>query len=444
MEISLSRYGAASTHPSPANRLMTEFARGFRDGIDINLGVGYVNEQTIPVPCLVEALEAVARDGVAYRQAFNYGVPAGSANLIAAIRSFLLRNRIGRLDAATLDRNRLIIGACGASSLLDGIADVLAPGIVVTSDPRYYIYADALERKGIEVLAVPEDEEGIQLEALNRKLHALGDRARQISFFYIVTVNNPSCTILSNERRQALYDVAARLSRRQGRRIPIFFDLAYELLLHDPNAEPMVSILPLDDLGIAYEIGTLSKVIAPAMRIGYLLGPDGPFLAALVEKTSDSGFSAPVFVQEMAGYLLDRHIEEQLRTVNAGYREKALAVRAGIEEHLGPFLAECRGGSAGFYYYLTLRDIETHSQSPFFRASTRTTGDPAIDGPADNPRPRMIYIPGEVCVQPGGDLAEKGRRQMRLSYGFEDAGTIVKALGMMREAIETLPVAVPG
>jgi GntR family transcriptional regulator/MocR family aminotransferase len=437
MEISLSRYGAASTRPSPASRLMTEFARGFRDGIDINLGVGYVNERTIPVACLVEAMQAVARDGATYRQAFNYGGPAGSANLTAAIRGFLLRNRIGGLDTATLGRNRLIIGACGASSLLDGIAEVLPPGVVVTSDPSYYIYTDALVRRGFELLAVPEDAEGIALEPLERKLHALGGRAREISFFYVVTVNNPSCTILSNARRRALYELAARLSREQNRCIPIFFDLAYELLVHDPAAPAMESVLPADDLGIAYEIGTLSKVIAPAMRIGYLLGPPGGFLTAMVEKTSDSGFSAPLFVQEMAGRLLERQIEEQLRAVNAGYREKALAVRAGIAEHLGPWVEECRGGSAGFYYYLTLAGIETHRESPFFRAVT-------VEGAAESPHAKVIYIPGEICVQPGGDLADKGRRQMRISYGFEQAETTVKALGLMREAIVSVRGATTG
>jgi DNA-binding transcriptional MocR family regulator len=329
------------------------------------------------------------------------------------------------LDAATLDRKRLIIGPCGATSLLDALAEVLAPGIVVTSDPMYYIYADALERKGFEVLAVPEDGEGISLEALDRKLHALGERARDISFFYAVTVNNPSCTILSNARRRALYDAVAALSRRQGRRIPIFFDLAYEWLLHDPRVEAPASVLPHDDLDIAYEIGTLSKVIAPALRIGYLLGPDGPFLQAMIQKTSDAGFSAPPFVQEMAGYLLDQRIEGQLRSVNAGYREKALAVRAGIEEQLGPHLAECRGGSAGFYFYLTMRTVETHSASPFFRA--------LADAPSG--RPRVIYIPGEYCVHPRGDLAELGRRQLRLSYGFESAGAILRALAVMREVM---------
>ena len=113
----------------------------------------------------MEALQAVGRDGVKYRQAFNYGSPVGSANLIGSIRRFLATMKIGQLDEATIERNRLAIGACGATSILDGLAQVLPPGIVVTSDPTYYIYADVLERKGFEILPVPEDAEGMDVKS---------------------------------------------------------------------------------------------------------------------------------------------------------------------------------------------------------------------------------------------------------------------------------------
>jgi GntR family transcriptional regulator/MocR family aminotransferase len=417
---------------------MSAFVADFREGVDIDLGVGYVNEKTIPIPLLAEAMQAVAGDPVAYRQAFNYGGPHGSPNLLAAIRRFLARPGIEGLDEATLERKRMIIGPCGATSILEGLADILAPGIVVTSDPMYYIYSDALERKGFQMLAVPEDHEGIGLEPLERKLSALGNRAEEISFFYVVTVNNPSCTILSNSRRRALYEIAARVSREQNRAIPIVFDLAYELLLHDPATARFESVLPLDDLDIAYEIGTLSKILAPSLRIGYLLGPPGPLMEAMTQKTSDAGFSAPVFVQEMAGYMIDRHVDEQLRAVNAGYRRKALAVRAAIERELGEFLSEYRGGSAGFYFYLTFRDIETQPGSLFFRILSRTTGEPEIDGPPEARLPRVSYIPGTYCVHPRGDLAAAGRRQLRLSYAFEDESRILDALKLMRKAAQTV------
>lgn len=435
MDLRLSAYGRSSAEPSPVNRLMENFASDFRDGVDINLGVGYVNEKTIPVASFMEAMHAVANDPTKYRQPFNYGGPAGSANLVGSLRRFLAEMRIGGLDEATIANRRLIVGPCGATSILDGLADVIAPGIVVTSDPMYYIYCNALERKGFEVLAVPEDEEGIDVAALERRLRALGSNTGRIAFFYAVTVNNPSCTILSNRRRRELLQMAVRLSREQGRRIPVFYDLAYELLLHDPKAEPLLSVLPEDDLGIVYEIGTLSKVLAPGLRIGYLLGPDGPLMNAMVQKTSDTGFSAPLFVQEMAGYLLDRHVAGQLRAVNAGYREKAVAVREGIERSLGPALEDCRGGSAGFYFYLTFRDVETHPSSPFFQFLTRTTGNTAIDGRPGNLLPRVMYIPGEYCVHPRGDLAERGKRQLRLSYGYEDVPVIRRALEWMRDAL---------
>ena len=74
--------------------MMAAFAGSFRDGVDINLGVGYVNEKTIPVALLNEAMQAVAGDGVKYRQAFNYGGPDGSANLIARCAGSCCRHRL--------------------------------------------------------------------------------------------------------------------------------------------------------------------------------------------------------------------------------------------------------------------------------------------------------------------------------------------------------------
>ncbi|RKU31846.1 hypothetical protein C6497_00770 [Candidatus Poribacteria bacterium] len=434
-EVSLSDYGKASSVPSAVNRMMTDFAVGFRDGYDINLGVGYVNETTIPRQQIQTACEAVLANPEKYRASLNYGGAQGSPNLIESIKRYHIDNRIGGINRDIFNDNDIVIGANGATSLLDSITHLLPSGIVFTADPMYYIYCNDLDRKGFKIIAIPEDSEGIQTDLLRNKLKGLGRAKEEIRFFYVVTVNNPSCTILSNNRKRELVEIATELSCELNRKIPIFFDNAYRDLIHDSSVEPMESALCYDDLGIVYEIGTMSKILAPGLRIGYMIGPKGDFINSIIQRTSDIGFSAPLINQEIASYLLDNGIERQIEYVNSGYQRKAKQVKTWIEELLGEYVQTCSGGSAGFYYYLTLLNITTDSTSDFFRLLTRTTGSEEIDGPKQNPHPKVIYIPGQHCVHPSGDMVEIGKHQFRISYGFEELPQIHAALKYMASAI---------
>ena len=433
-EILLSEYGNTSSIPAPVNRMMAAFAEDFRPDKDINLGVGYVNEETIPRELMLTAMREVLSHPERYPTAFNYGRSKGSQQLIDSIKKFYIKNGIGGLTEEILDKKEIIIGPNGSTSLLEGIAHVLEPGIVITSDPMYYIYCNYLERHGFEIVTVPEDGEGIRTDVLQRKIQDLDRKKRDVRFMYIVTINNPTSTILSNTRRAELIQIAVRLSHEVGRKIPLFLDKAYENLVHDKTVPELQSGFLFDENNLVYEIDSLSKILAPALRIGFMIGNDGPFLRAMIQKTSDVGFSAPLITQEIASFLLDHHISEQIERVNIGYRIKAQKVRNWINGKLDNKIIDCTGGQAGFYFYLTFKNVETTENSTFFRYLARTTGDERIDGQPHNKNPRVMYVPGEFCVHPHGDLVDIGKRQLRLSYGFEELEKIEEAISIMKEA----------
>lgn len=428
----LSEFGTKSLIASPINQMTASFSKDFRQGIDVNLGVGYVNDETIPHEKLAECFEYVLSHTDLYKNSLNYGSADGSENLKSAIRNYYIQNNIGGLAADIIQKKSICIGANGATSILDSFAAIMPKGIVITAEPNYYIYTETLERNGFTICTVPEDEQGMRIDALQDLLQTID--AKRISFFYIVTVNNPTSVIISNERRKAIVKEVTMLSHRIGRKIPMIFDKAYEDIIFDTSIDTPESGMLYDTDGLVVELGTLSKIIAPALRIGYAISDNTDVMQALIQKTSDIGFSAPLINQEISARFIDAYIAKHALEVRAGYRKKSEFLQKCIQQNLGQYLERYSGGQAGFYFYLTFKDIETHTNSVFFKFLSRITGDIAIDG---NPKkPRLIYVPGEFCVSKNSSLIEEGKRQLRISYGFEDIPILEKAILLMKEAAE--------
>ncbi len=428
MDYPFSSLAKASLIPSAVNELTASFAEDFREGVDINLGVGYVNDKTIPANAINKAFEEIIQNPKKYRNALNYGGSDGAPNLRNAIQNYYLNNDIGRLTKQDFDHRKILIGANGATSLLDSISDILEPGIVITADPYYYIYTETLERKGFKIVAIPEDKEGIRMDLLKEAIKSI--TPEEFSFFYIVTVNNPTTVVLSNNRKKEIVELAQNLSEKAHRIIPVIFDKAYEDIIHADIPESPVSGLKGTPNDLVFEIGTLSKILAPALRIGYLIGPDNDFTKVLTQRTSDIGFSASLFNQEIAGWLLENTIQKQKEQVNKGYQEKAHYIKSLFQKYLSPYLEDYTGGEAAFYFYLTFKDIQTHKESDFFKFLSRTTGDSDIDGIGEK-KPRLIYIPGTICSK-----QEKAKCQLRLSYGFEEVEVFERAVKLMAEACQ--------
>lgn len=426
----LSPFGKKSCTTSPINAMTAAFSHNFREGIDINLGVGYVNNTSIPQEKLLACFEQVLQQPKLYRNPLNYGAAEGSRNLQDAIKHYYITNKT--LNNSDFENKNILIGANGATSILDALADVLPAGIVITADPMYYIYTETLERKGFTILAIPEDEQGINVDTLREKLQYITPQA--ISFFYIVTINNPSTTQTSNARKQEIVALATELSAQRGSKIPVVFDKAYEDLIYDTNLETPQSPLLFDELGLVLEIGTLSKIIAPALRIGYAICQKSELSTVLVQRMSDIGFSAALINQEIAACFLNNYIHEHRAMVLETYKHKAQFVRQAILTHLSPHIAQIDGGKASFYYYLTTKNIETHTESHVYKFLTRNTGNSAIDNEQNNAR--LIYVPGEFCTHQQGFMVEKGKRQLRISFGFEENDTLERAILLLRKAFD--------
>lgn len=201
---------------------------------------------------------------------------------------------------------------------------LLEPGdVVLVEDPCYLAALQAFRFAGARVVAVPGDEHGVDPAALE----GLVVRHRPKLFYTVPTFPNPTGRTLPAGRRAAVASVAAR------RGLWIVEGDPYGELRFEGDRVPWIAAHPgAEDRTVL--LGSLSKVMAPGMRLGWLRGPAGLRRACAVAKQAADLHTPTVNQLAAARYLADRDLDAHVARVAAAYRERRDAMLGGLADAL--------------------------------------------------------------------------------------------------------------
>jgi len=310
MTVTLSRRLAA-VRGSAIRDLLTLTARA-----DVlSLAGGLPAADALPRERIAEAAARALTGSAAVQYSETAGI-AGLREVVAAHET----DRIGRPVTPTD-----VVVTSGSQQALDLVARALLdPGDpVVVEDPVYVGALQVLQAAGAEVHSVPLDADGLRVDLLGERL-AAGLRPRLVHT--VASFHNPRGVTLSQERRRALVELAERYG------FLVVEDDPYGLLAFD--GAPPLPVAAHGDRVV--RLGSASKVLAPALRVGWLTGP--PALATAVERLKQStDLCGSSLTQAITAELLadepwfTAHVAG-LRTANA---QRAQALTAAVDAELG-------------------------------------------------------------------------------------------------------------
>jgi DNA-binding transcriptional MocR family regulator len=227
-----------------------------RPGI-IDLSWGHPSDELLPVESLAEASSrALKRYGSA---ALTYGYPAGPGPLLEWLCSYIGEQE-GRQPAVS---EIMITG--GNSQGLDQLLTLCTqPGdTVLVESPTYHLAVRILQDHPVQIVAVPMDQEGLQVDVLAERLVQLQQAGQTARLLYTIpTFHNPTGVSLSLSRRRALIDLALQ------HHLLIVEDDVYRELTYDGAAPP--SLWSMAPVGVVARLGSFSKSLAPGLRLGWL------------------------------------------------------------------------------------------------------------------------------------------------------------------------------
>jgi len=246
--------------------------------------------------------------------------------------------------ACAADEILLTSGSLQALDLVNGI--LLARGdTVIVEEATYQGALTRLNRLGVHTVGIALDGEGMRMDALAAAFADLKRRGVRPKYIYTIpTVQNPTGTILSEARRR---DVL-RLAGEHG--VPIFEDDCYADLIWDGKRPP--ALYAMSKHGGVIHIGSFSKSIAPALRVGYIVA-DWELLARMLAIKTDAGSGA--LEQMVLGEFCPKHFDAHVPALTRGFRAKLETLMDALNEQFGT-AAEFEDSKGGIFLWVKLPD----------------------------------------------------------------------------------------
>jgi 2-aminoadipate transaminase len=224
-----------------------------------------------------------------------------------------------------------------------------------------------LRRRGVNVVGIDLDEDGMRMDHLAEALEDLRDRGIRPKYIYTIpTLQNPTGTVMSMERRFRMLDLSAEYG------VPIFEDECYADLIFEGEYEN--AIRSLDDSNRVLHIGSFSKTLGPGTRLGYIVA-QWEVMSRLLSRKNDAGTG--VMDQMIVADYFNNHYEEHILQMRAALKRKCDALASALRESFGPNV-EFEAPRGGMYLWVKLPD----------GVDSRALNIPALrEGVAFNPGP---------------------------------------------------------
>ena len=284
-----------------------------------DFAVAYPDPDNLPLEGLIESLKSgFEREG---RDLAYYSDASGYPELRRLVAEKLARER-----NMTVSADDMVLTSGSGEAIGIVIQALTDPGDVVLTEEFVYLGTlNQMRRYGADVVGVRCDDDGIIPDDLDSVITEQVANGKRVKYLYTIPAfQNPLGWTMGLERRKQVLEVTGKHG------IPVFEDDCYADLRFE--GEDVTSFHSLDDTGRVVYVGSFSKIIAPGMRMGYLVAPKEVIGRAWSFKAGGavSQFTALTIAEYMKGGL-GQHIEEQNRALAA----KRDAMVAALGENFG-------------------------------------------------------------------------------------------------------------